>query len=217
MNRTDINESRRRLHELAETQHWAHHVADLDSGKILTFPLDRPVAPLSRAKRLLQLGHRVDPSIFGGIFGWGPSYELSAHVPYQYSPLAYLSVYNADLYDGAGDTIQWWPPQQEANPPHRQMSFVFTVSPAQRCLVSIELSAKPWPGTVGHVSVGYNTGSVSVPINAYESHLVDVTFIPGNQIAGINMSLETGIELLVFDQISLVTLPPVSVFDPGTA
>ena len=61
MNRTDINESRRRLHELAETQHWAHHVADLDSGKILTFPLDRPVAPLSRAKRLLLIGHRVDP------------------------------------------------------------------------------------------------------------------------------------------------------------
>ena len=95
------------------------------------------------------------------------------------------------------------------------MSFVFTVSPAQRCLVSIELSAKPWPGTGGRQRGKY--GSVSVPINAYEFDLVDVTFIPGNQIAGINTSLATGIELLVFDEISLVTLPPVSVFDPGTA
>jgi hypothetical protein len=39
---------RRQLNELVETQRWVHHVADLNSGEVLTFPLDRPVTPLSR-------------------------------------------------------------------------------------------------------------------------------------------------------------------------
>jgi hypothetical protein len=64
---TDVKETRRQLNELAETQHWVHHVADLDSGKILTFPLDRPVTPLSRAERLSRLGHSFDPSILGNL------------------------------------------------------------------------------------------------------------------------------------------------------
>ena len=56
MGAPDVNEAedvgrsmRRRLDELAETQHWVHHVGDLDSGEVLTTQLDRPVMPLSRA------------------------------------------------------------------------------------------------------------------------------------------------------------------------
>lgn len=47
MGAPDVNEAvkaegsmRRRLHELAETQRWVHHVVDLDSGEVLTTPLD---------------------------------------------------------------------------------------------------------------------------------------------------------------------------------
>ena len=59
---------RRRVDELAETQHWVHHVGDLDSGEVLTTQLDRPVMPLSRAERLSRLGHVFDDtSIF-----WDP-------------------------------------------------------------------------------------------------------------------------------------------------
>ncbi len=206
----DVNEVRQRLDELAETQLWAHDVADLDSGKILTFPLNRPVAPLSRADHLSQLGRPFNPlTLVGNI--WGPSYELTANAPSQYSPRAYLNVYSADLYDCQGGTIQWWPPQQEANPLNRQLGFVFTVVPGERCLVTIEFSAKPWSGMVGHVRISYNTGTVSVPIDAYVSHLVDLTFAPTNQFAGVTMWLEIGIELMVFNQVTFVTLPPVVV------
>jgi hypothetical protein len=50
----------RRLAELSERQGWVHHVVDADTGEVLTTPLDRPLAPLSRAERLARLGHRID-------------------------------------------------------------------------------------------------------------------------------------------------------------
>ena len=56
---------RRRLSELAEIDRRVHHAADLDSGEIVSTPLDRPVMPLCRAERLAQLSHRVDPAAFG--------------------------------------------------------------------------------------------------------------------------------------------------------
>lgn len=62
----------RRLAELSERQGWVHHVVDADTGEVLTTPLDRPLAPLSRAERLARLGHRIDlPS------PWGPVYRLT--------------------------------------------------------------------------------------------------------------------------------------------
>jgi hypothetical protein len=206
---TDVKETRRRLNELAETQHWVHHVADLDSGKILTFPLDRPVTPLSRAERLSRLGHSFDPSIFGGIFG-GPSYSLSPNHPHNDSPLAGLSVSGADIFDAFRDQVIWSPPQNtnDANFIFRQINFTLTVSPSARSLASINLSGKAWPGMVGHLRVLYKNGSLQIPIDAYVSHTVDLTFDSGNQFASIAMTLEAGIQLLEFDSMSLVTLPP---------
>jgi hypothetical protein len=206
---TDVKETRRRLNELAETQHWVHHVADLDSGKILTFPLDRPVTPLSRAERLSRLGHSFDPSIFGGIFG-GPSYSLSPNHPHNDSPLAGLSVSGADIFDAFRDQVIWSPPQNanDANFIFRQINFTLTVSPIARSLASINLSGKGWPGMVGHLRVLYKNGSLQIPIDAYVSHTVDLTFDSGNQFASIAMTLEAGIQLLEFDSMSLVTLPP---------
>jgi len=206
---TDVKETRRQLNELAETQHWVHHVADLDSGKILTFPLDRPVTPLSRAERLSRLGHSFDPSIFGGIFG-GPSYSLSPNHPHNDSPLAGLSVSGADIFDAFRDQVIWSPPQtaNDANFIFRQINFTLTVSPSARSLASINLSGKGWPGMVGHLRVLYKNGSLQIPIDAYVSHTVDLTFDSGNQFASIAMTLEAGIQLLEFDSMSLVTLPP---------
>jgi hypothetical protein len=67
---------------------------------------------------------------------------------------------------------------------------------------------------VGHLRVLYKNGSLQIPIDAYVSHTVDLTFDSGNQFASIAMTLEASIQLLEFDSMSLVTLPPV--LDPGT-
>jgi hypothetical protein len=61
---------------------------------------------------------------------------------------------------------------------------------------------------VGHLRVLYKNGSLQIPIDAYVSHTVDLTFDSGNQFASIAMTLEAGIQLLEFDSMSLVTLPP---------
>jgi hypothetical protein len=39
MDPPDMKELRRQLYELEETHRWAHHVADLNSGQVLTFLL----------------------------------------------------------------------------------------------------------------------------------------------------------------------------------
>ena len=44
---------RRQMAERTERQGWVHHVVDGDTGEVLTTPLDRPLAPLSRAERLV--------------------------------------------------------------------------------------------------------------------------------------------------------------------
>jgi hypothetical protein len=80
---------RRQLAELTDRQGWVHHVVDVDTGEVLTTPLDRPLAPLSRAERLARLGHGIPlPS------PWGPVYKLTARSPYQTAPLNWLSVYD---------------------------------------------------------------------------------------------------------------------------
>jgi len=65
MNQSEKEKFRKRLIDLEESQGWVHDVVNLNTGQVLTSPLNRPVTPLSRAQRLSQLGDRVDPSIFG--------------------------------------------------------------------------------------------------------------------------------------------------------
>jgi hypothetical protein len=205
MKARDPNAVQRHLDKLAETQRWAHHVADLDSGKLRTYPLDRPVAPLSRAKRLSRLGHSFDPSIFGG-----PSYDLTPNVPYRYSPRAYLVAYSPDIYSAFQSRIYWTPPQRETDPVRREIHFTLTVSPGLPCLVTLVLTGKGWPGMVGHVRIASWSPSFTktIAIDAYVAHIVDLTFVPGHEFATIAMFLEPGIELLTFDSISVKTLPP---------
>jgi len=156
MNAQEIDEavreesSRRRwLDELTETQSWAHHVADLDNGQILTTALDRPVTPLSRMGRLSQLGHTFDTSIFDG-----PSYVLTPRRPIQTSPAASFSVAHPDAYNATENLIVWNPPRElGTNFVPRGMRFIFAVSPDRRSVVSLALTGKAFQGMVGHVTV----------------------------------------------------------------
>jgi hypothetical protein len=150
----EVRSLRHQLNELIETQRWVHHVADLNSGEVLSFPLDRPIAPLSRAQRLSRLEHLIDTSIFGG-----PSYKLAPKNPYQASPEAWLSAEHPDYYWAEYDAIVWQPPQDLGlQPLPRGMHFYFEVSPEWRSLVSIAVSGKAWPGITGQVPVGLDLG-----------------------------------------------------------
>jgi hypothetical protein len=223
MSTPDIDEAviaqdalRRRLWELEETQRWVHHVADLDSGEVLTTPLDRPVAPLSRTERLSRLGHTVGPPIPGG-----PKYRLTPRKPYQAAPEASLIVSGAARlfsYSSTQDEVVWQPPRDATGFDLGGMRVFFAESPDGRSLVSIVLSGKAWSGTVGHVLMRETQAgaSVRIPItDAFAAHTVDLTFIPRvGELSDVIMSLEAGIELLTFSSISFGPLPPV--IDPAT-
>jgi hypothetical protein len=203
---------RRRRDELTETQAWVHHVADLDSGKLLTTPLDRPVAPLSRAERLSRLGAVFDPSIFGG----GPSYRLSARKPYQASPEAWLAAGTIG-FSSYDDEFTWQPPPDPGPGGGGLMRVHFAVSPDVRSVVSLSLSGYSWPGTVGHLRVdaAWSPASIRVPIGAdFGAHTVDLTFVPlGGRESEILIFLEAGIRMLVLRSIAFRAQPPV--LDPG--
>ena len=207
---------RRQLNEFAETQHWVHHVAELDSGKALTTALDGPIAPLSRAERLSKLGPRFDPSIFDGIFG--PSYRLTPRRPYQASPTAWLNASTVGDYYAAYDYIIWSMPQQDdTSVVQRFMTFSFDAAPTMRSVVSISLAGKAWSGKLGHVRVGAEAppASIRFPIaDTYAAHTVDLSFVPiSGQPSVIWMVLEAGIEMLTFNSVSFAAQP--LVIDPG--
>ena len=210
MRAPDVEKLRGWLDELEEGKRWAHHAADLASGKLRTYPLDRPVTPLSRIRRLSRLGYPFDASIFDG-----PSYDLTPYLPRIDSPPAGLSVHGADSFDVFRGRLLWAPPEHQPDGVFRQMHATLTVAPVAHCLISILFSGKGWPGTVGQLDVFVSNKNISVriPIDAYVSHLLDLTFVPGNELAGITMVLRPGIQLLNFDRMSVATLPPVA--DPG--
>lgn len=198
------------LNELAETQRWVHHVADLNNGKILTFPLDRPITPISRAERLSRLGHLIDDSIFGG-----PSYKLTPKAPYQKSPEAWLSAGYPDYYWAEYDAVVWRPPQDLGlQPVPRGMHFYFSVSPEWRSVVSISLSGQAWPGMTGHVRLDHTWGiapSVQIPItDTFAAHTIDLTFVPPQPLprSEFDLWLLAGVKTLIFSSISFGKQPP---------
>jgi hypothetical protein len=214
---------RRRLYELRETQRWVHHVADLDSGETLTTPLARPLTPLSRAERLSQLGHRLDPTIFDG-----PAQRLTPRHLYNPAPAAWLSATNASSYDPAGepDGVIWWDPPRAFEPPAFFGLYVFfAVAPAGLSLASISLDGYAFEGAHGLILLrAYGTqghGFLSVPVDrSFGVHTVDFTFVPpaAPQPLEIVMELTPGIEDMLFTGISLAAAPivvdPGPVFDP---
>src|SRR5215218_7387955 len=188
MDASDVDEAlkeeramRRRLYQLAETQRWVHHVADLDRGELATTPLDQPVTPLSRAERLSQLGHRLDPAIFGG-----PAQRLTPRQHYQSSPEAWLSATRPEFYAPVGefDGVVWWSLPRQFDPAvNFGMYFFFAGPPVGLTLASISLGGYAFENTQGSVSlIAYGTqgpGFLSIPVQrTFGVHTVDFTFVP---------------------------------------
>src|SRR3954454_6357480 len=107
---------RRQIDEYVETQTWAHHVADLASGKVVTTSLRRPVAPLSRARRLQRFAPHIDTSIFGG-----PTYRLTARQPYQAQPEAWMIASVVGDYSTLSDFILWQLPREQTGALFQQL------------------------------------------------------------------------------------------------
>ena len=201
--------------ELAERQRFVHHVADAASGRIFTTMLDRAPMPLSRAERLSRLGHVFDPSIFG------PSYRLTPRVPYQASPLNWLTIYDANIARPDGRDLVFWSLPRDFNPPDPPgLRAYFGEPPAEagRCVATLIFEGGSWDGVPGHVVVraygGSASASISVPFAGVSAHhTIDIVMVstPGNQVE-VWADLKGGLHLIWFFSI---TLARELVFDPG--
>ena len=206
MGPSEREEFRKRLVELEETQGWVHDVVNLNTGQVLTFPLNRPVTPLSRAQRLAQLGHPVDASVFG----W-PRSTLTARVPYQASPLAALMIEDYTdypySYDTWSDVIIMRVSQTPGQVIDGNMRVLFAVSAgANLVTISLPFSAA-WPGKVGHIRLwNYTTQSqyAVIPVTNNVARTIDMLFTPSypNEVADIRMGLEAGVQFITFKSIS---------------
>ena len=191
---------RRQMAERTERQGWVHHVVDGDTGEVLTTPLKRPLAPLSRAERLTRLGHGVPlPG------PWGPVYKLTARSPYQAAPLNWLAQYNVAIsLSDAQDYIGWSLPQDfqaTSDPPG--FSAHFSEPPAQRCVLTLVFSANAWDGAVGHISF-VGTVNADIPIaGGWANHTVDISTVP--PAAGVQAwaNLRPGLHTVNFTSITL--------------
>ena len=192
---------RGQLAELTERQGWVHHVVDVDTGEVLTTPLDRPLAPLSRAERLAGLGHGIPlPS------PWGSVYKLTARSPYQTAPLNWLSVYDPVIsLPDAQDHVYWSLPEDlQPSTDLPGLRSHFDEPPAQRCVVTLVFAAASWAGAVGHIRIaGSATGRIPIAGN-YAEHTVDLSFapFPGSPVE-IFVFLEPGLHQVVFYSITL--------------
>lgn len=210
---------RRRLFEVAGAERWVHHAADLDSGEIVTTPLDRPTTPQSRAERLSELGHRVDPAAFG----W-PSQRLTPRQPYQRSPEAWFSATRPHWCGPVGhfgDGAVWWslPREFDVFTVGFGAAFRFDQPPVGRTVASITLYGYAYENTQSQVRlIAYGTTQgqsyLSVPVDrtfGAAVHTVDFTFLPADPPEyglDIVMGLEPGIEEMAFAGISLGAEPP---------
>jgi len=204
----------RRLLELAETQAWVHHVADLDTGAVTTTVLDRPVAPLSRAERLAGLGHVLDPTVFGR-----PMYRLTPRQPYQASPEGWVEVIRP-TYVAPGGTVLWWEPPRDFDVRTGAGTFglylPFSQTPEGRALASFSFSGSSFAGATGSLrfSMQLIPNAVSIPVDAaFGHHTVDLTFVPPQRSIDITMILLPGIEQLAFTGMTFGAAPLIA--QPG--
>ena len=199
---------RRQLDEYEDTQKWAHHVADLGARKVRTSTASRPVAPLTRARRLSQLGLHLDTTIFNG-----PSYQLTPRRPYIAQPECWMIASVVGDYSTLEDFILWQVPQEPTGALFQQLQCFFTVTPQRQSLVSISISGKSRTGKTGFVRAGMTDfpGEVRVPIGqSFASHTIDIVFdpVPGRPVE-VFMVPTAGIQFVLFRSITLRDLPPV--------
>jgi hypothetical protein len=203
----------RELAELIENQGWVHHVAYLDTGEVITTPLDRPLAPLSRAERLARFGYEI-----GWPIPWGRVDRLTPNSPYQAAPLNWLEAYHSAQYltDGSGGSVAWSFPEDYVPDPLRFPELVirFSEPPQRRSVVTVELGGRSWSG-VGHVQVTvYSSPApqkvLMIPFtSSYDFHTVDVTFSPAGSIVAVAVKSLAGLEYMAFFSITLQAAEPV--------
>jgi hypothetical protein len=220
MNAPDLSEvlkqqaaRRRELEELEETQKWVHHAADLKTGRVRSSSLARPIAALSRQRRLANLGHVLDTSIFGG-----PGHRLTTREPFVASPAASLVALNASSYSAELNRINWFPPRDfSAEGFFGGMTFLFFDPPERRMLLTLSLQARAHDGMTGHVLISsFDTeGRARFPItDTLATHTFDVIFAPfAGRRLGIILTIQEGIAHLAFISATLREEPPV--LDPG--
>jgi hypothetical protein len=179
-----------------------HHVADAGSGEVVTSELDRPVTPLSRARRLERAGVVLTPPRLSG-----PSFRLTSRRPYQASPEAYLVPVNATFFLPFDDTIVWQVPEDHDFSPFLGLDAFFSDSPSDPAVLTVTLSAKAWPGRTGAVELlaFRDARRVQVPIGAqFAAHTIDLAVPPpGPRFLDTSMTIFPGVELLRFSSLSL--------------
>ena len=208
---------RRELVELMERPGWVHHVADAATGKLLTTQLPQPLAPLSRAERLSQLGHQFDPSIFGA-----PTYRLTTRHPYQASPLGFLRFLWANDVHALGQGSQaeeegyafWWVP--DLSEKVGEMDAVLFEPPQGRCLLSIQLATNNEAGQVGPIRIEVVKGVDVIASFQLAAHgdgwlfnTFDLVFVPvpGNWIR-MFLQPKSGLRALYFYSLTLALQRP---------
>jgi hypothetical protein len=212
---------RRRLQEMERAQGWAHHVADLESERVITTVLDRPLTPLSRAARISELGYTLNDAVLGG-----PSQELTARKPYIESPASWLMAFQADDYIATENGwISWNQPRDAVEPPWptpppRRMYLYFSESPPARALFSISVVARSWQGMNGFLNVKAWPGERSIYIGvssfSISSHTIDIIAdTSSDQQCEAVLVILPGIEFLEFKSISLRDANAQWHVDPG--
>jgi hypothetical protein len=161
-------------------------------------------------QRLSRLSTALDQTSFGG-----PSYRLTTRTPYQASPEAWVTAHLDHFTPRVG--MQWTPQVHPED--HKDLTCYFSQLPPERSLLSIALEAAAVT-TPGHVSVGWVPldqggpvqGLVRFPIQGPDTdYTLDFTFDrQGMEPPEFVMTLEVGIDWMLFDSVTLRTAPLVT-------
>jgi hypothetical protein len=104
---------------------------------------------------------------------------------------------------------------QDLERPRGGLTFVFTVTPAERSLARILLSGRSWPGASGKVLVSAGPGlpphEIWFPIaDTLAAHTIDLLFVPNlpNFETYIEMLFAPGMRTAIFKSISFGVARP---------
>lgn len=199
---------RRRLDTLRSNGAQFHHVADLKTGKLSSDMVFGPPTAATRKQRLKLLGHVFDDLVFGQ-----PAFRMSSRKPYQESPRVWMEVSSAVSYLTEVEHIAWAQPRD----PGGNRGFIvfhFDEPPRGECLATFSISAFPWAGSTGHVTLRAGGSSVSVPITGSFNHTIELIFqAPATGPVEVGMIIEPGVQVLAFFWMTLGLAPPVIVAD----
>jgi hypothetical protein len=207
----------RKLAELKEPQGWVHHVADAETGKLLTTRLDRPVTPLSRAERLSRV---IYP----------PTHRLTPRHPYQASPqgfvdFSFTSAVSSYVDDPTGRAD--WLLQYIVPPWTGRMDALLLDAPAGRCLLTLLLGAASLPGQVGHIRIEVKgqpaenaplIASFDIPAQGddFTEHIFDLVFlsaptVPPTRWVAMILQPGSGLDFVRFGSLTFGLADPINV------